>query len=300
MSRFVYAAQVATTWLSLCGLANAAVEVGWVEAATSQHGTTVIQRGPERVSVTRFQTLQVGDVLSATEDARIDIRLGEDRNVFAVTAANSPYLIQRVGEVPRVWSKMLGWLQELALRKVGKEKFGGDRVAIAASRAGNANFELLSFGMFSNPEYFLLAGQRDLHLVWHGGVAPFSVYLTNKQTNAVIGQQASVSVRETTLTSVALEPDIYLLRVADAKGASHLMRIAVLERNAEPHTNGFLGSELLTEPQRTLANAMELATQPSKKWQFEAYQQLSTIDSPEALFLREAILRGDALPHFNP
>jgi len=300
MSWLGYAARVAAVGLCLGGPANAAVEVGWVEAVTNQTGTAVIQRGSERLSVTRFQMLQAGDILSATEDARIDIRLGEGSKVLAVTTANSPYLIQRVGEVPGAWSKMLGWLREIALHKVGKGKPDVDRVAIAASRTGNTNTEPLSLAMFSNPEYFLLAGQRDLHLVWRGGVAPFSVRLTNKQTNALVGQQASVSARETTLTSAALDPGTYLLRVADASGASRLMRIVVVERNAAPQTNLITGSELLAAPQHTLANAMSLASEPNNAWLLEAYQQLFTIDLPEAIFLREAILRGETLPRFNP
>lgn len=300
MSRLGYATQVTAIWLCLGGLANAAVEVGWVEAVTKQTGTALIQRGSERLAVTRFQMLQAGDVLSATEGARIDIRLGESSKVLAVTAANSPYLIQRAGEVPGAWSKMLGWMRQLALHKVGKGKPEIDRVAIAASRTGNSNTEPLSIAKFSNPEYFLLAGQRDLHLAWRGGVAPFSVRITNKQTNALVGQQTGISTREAVLTSASLDPGTYLLRIAEAGGAGRLMRIVVVERNAVPQANLIFGSELLAAPQRTLANAISLASEPNNAWLFEAYQQLFTIDLPEAIFLREAILRGETLPRFNP
>lgn len=299
MSRFVYAARVATAWLSLCGLANAAVEVGWVEAVSNQSGASVILRGPERLAIERFQMLQVGDALSATEDARIDIRLGEDRKVITVTTANSPYLIQRAGEVPGVYSRMLGWLREVALRKVGQKDSHGDRVAIAATRKANLRAKPLSFDVFPNPEYFLLAGQRNLHFVWRGGVPPFSARLTHQQTSDLIGQQASISARETTLTSAALEPGNYILSVADASGASRLMRISVLERNAAPQlTVG--GGASLTASQRALANAMTLASAPNNAWLFEAYQQVVALDFPEAAFLRSAIEQGDALPTFNP
>jgi hypothetical protein len=287
-------------YLCLTGVANAALDVGWIDAVSDPLGIASIQRGSERAPITRFQTLREGDILSALGDARINIRLGEGSKSVAISASNSPYVIARVGEVPVVWSKVMSWLREVALRNMGKGQPEQERLAIAVTRSSDETNNPLNIPMFPQTEYSLLAGQRDLHFVWRGGIAPYSVRLTNKQTGALIAQQTNIVGEEVVLKSVTIEPGTYLLRISDASRASRLLRLNTVETKADSILPPASSMNGLTAPQRAFFDAAWLISRPNQAWRLETYQQLFDSDLPEAIFLRDAIAQGHVLPPIGP
>lgn len=195
---------------------------------------------------------------------------------------------------------MLDWLREVVRQKIGKGQPEEERLAIAATRSMGPTVEPLDFPTFPQPEYFLFAGQRDFHFVWRGGVAPYSVRLTNKKTGTLIAQQPSAAGNEALLKAVNIEPGTYLLRVTDSSNASRLLRLSAVESKAGPKHAGSVNTVGLTATQRAFFDAAWLAGQSNQAWLLEAYQQLFDIDLPEATFLRDVIAQGCPLPAVRP
>lgn len=278
-----------------CAAAVAAIEVGWIESAQGKLEDASIQRGKASLPVVRFQTLLEGDVLLVKKGAQIEVRLGEGEKSITVTAAESPYRVARVGEVSGAWSRMLGWLRNIALNSVGKGEQGSERLQVAATRAIDAKRPFLSMPMLENSEYALVAGQRDIHFAWLGGQSPYSIRLSDRQTGSTLMEAGGLQSARARLPGVNLPPGSYLVRIADAAGVSRVLRLEAVTESELPAPPDAANGPALTPDARTFYYAAWLMGQQNGKWVLEAYQQLTRLNLPEAAFLRDALAQGQGL-----
>lgn len=270
------------------------IEVGWIEAIQGKAEDITIRRGGKPISVIRFKTLHEGDSVFVTNATRVEIRLGEGTQSVTVTEKNSPYRVVRVGEVPGARSKLLSWLRSIVLSSVGKADLAQPRLVIAASRSAGGTQEPLSVPLFERPEYLLVAGKRNLHFAWHGGLPPYVLRLSDKQSGVVLAEINGVQDKRTMFASVDIPPGVYLLSISDARNEQRLQRIGVVSEVALPVRQGVNDMGLPVDV-RALYNAAWLTGQQNGQWRLESYQQLMALNLPEAIFLREALASGEAI-----
>lgn len=286
-------------YLAMIVEAGATVDVGWIDQIRGNPDHIVVQRGKTVISVSQFQILQEGDAISARKDAQIEIRLGEGKSSITVNAANSPYRVARVGEVPGSWSKMLGWLRNMALSSVGKGVATEERLQMAATR-GAGQRGTLSVPLLKNNVATLLAGQRPLHLAWLGGQPPYSIRLVELSTGRQLMEAGGLYKSTIRLPGVDFAPGGYQLRIGDVTGASSLLTIEVVPEETIPSHAFTVGDASIGPGARDILTAAWLSTHDGGKWRLEAYQRLMASQSSEAVFLREALVRGQAVEMFSP
>lgn len=279
--------------------ASAAVELGWIDQIRGNPDEIVIQRGKSAMPAVRFQVLQEGDTVAARKDAQVEIRLGEGKKAVTVTAANSPYRIARVGEVPGSWSRMLGWLRNMALSSVGKGVASEERLQMAATR-GAGQRSPLSAPLLVNNAALLMTGQRPLHLAWTGGQPPYSIRLVEMSTGRVLMEAGGLHKASARLPDVAFAPGGYQLHIGDGAESSQMLNIHVLATEELPARPSAAGDPALGPEGGEFYYAAWLSTREGGKWRLEAYQRLLVLQSSEAAFLREALARGQAVEMPNP
>ena len=126
----------------------------------------------------------------------------------------------------------------------------------------------------------LAAGDRSLYVAWTGGVAPYSVSVSQCGGGVVTGR-SGITGTSVSLPSAHLAPGRYVLVVEGSNGRGLKEDgITVVDPSQLPPPPAALGETGLTQADRQLFYAYYLEGLGQGEWTLEALQQAASIDPP--------------------
>ena len=224
--------------------------------------------------------LYPGDTIKVTgEDTLLRlITETEKNNRKSLTAHDGEYTVK---------STRSSWLKNLAAF-ISTSMPGQERIVSATTRSDGkpqaCSFPTISL-CGSNKELKLVAGDRNLHIHWRGGEAPFRVWLRKDNQDIAPTATDAPQARSAVLNGLSLAPgDKYELALKDKKGVekkdaaplglsfTRLESLEVVAPDALPPMPGELAAAPLPDELRQLLYAQWLAQQEGGAWLLEAQQ----------------------------
>lgn len=262
--------------------APAATDVGVVAEYRPATGRFVLARGAEEIPIRIGTVVQAGDRVSLPPGAAVIVQLATGKPLVLEASATVPSaptvgrLAQFFRSIPGLFDAEFRQARTAASRGTGR----CDDVAGAAP---------LTMPIVGDRGAAILAGTRDLPLVWGGGCAPYRVtLLRGADTVAWRGDLESGQVR---LDRTTLRPGPHLLVVTD--GGARRLEATIDVVGALPALPPDLANA--DSDLGIIAQAVWLAQQDGGRWRFDSFERLRPLiraGNPLAGAVADGILWG--------
>lgn len=261
------------------------------------------REGKKLKKIAPFKPLQVGDKITVRKpthkikhlrDKENFITLALDDGVFKTLkyadTQEKPYTITVTTNSPNVVSGMMNmtsvWFHRLWKNDIQKVDFqiqGDEAITLP-----------MFMPLLKGNNAKLIAGERELHLTWYGGKAPYRVQVSKKGTNKVWWNKSNLDNTEIILKKQLMTSGRYQVVISDAQGKTVIGEFTIV-------------TDALSLLQNSEAQAIEQSNLPdlSKKtllvawlakqggWYFEAYQRIASITGYyPAQLVKQGLERG--------
>jgi len=246
------------------------------------------------------KTVAIGFLLSVYEGDKITVNkpghflqlaVGSEHQRVEITADNSPYTVEKYGDLLMAWDNSWAWLGN-KLSEYHDELCESNKTRCEPDTPVTRNQtyrDTLSIPLLTDNPAYIVAGTRPLYLRWYGGQPPYQV--TVSQNGQPLGLLSAENQWIATRALPFKVATIYQVILTDTNGRSITERFTIVP--AIDYPNELEESGLSPETRQTV-RALWLAAQPQGRWMLEAYQQASEIAERHypARLLRDQLEKG--------